>query len=134
MSEYYLLDTSVATLAALRRQSILDRLASADEVYVPEVVYCELFFGAYRYVRLHNSTQFLDLDEEFAANPRFRFPPGDLDTARIYGAIRAELDAKAQPIQSNDIWIAALARQYHLTLLTRDGDFAPVSGLTWELV
>ncbi len=32
------------------------------------------------------------------------------ETGQIYGAIRAELTAKGQPIQHNDIWIAALAR------------------------
>ncbi|HST88360.1 MAG TPA: PIN domain-containing protein [Ktedonobacterales bacterium] len=50
------------------------------------------------------------------------------ETGQIYGAIRAELTAKGQPIQHNDIWIAALARQFGLTLATRDHDFERVSG------
>lgn len=99
-----------------------------------EVVYRELFFGAYRYARMHSSTKYLDLVDDLLKQSLYRLLAADFDTARIYGAIRAELDAKGQMIQSNDIWIAALVRQHGLTLLTRDGDFARVSGLAFELL
>ena len=36
-------------------------------------------------------------------------------------------------MQQNDMWIAALARQHELTLLTQDGDFTRVSSLDYEL-
>lgn len=134
MSEQVLLDTSVATLAARRDLVVLARLAAAADVFVPEVVYGEMFFGAYRHARLHGSTKFLDLAERFVEQRHYNLLPADLATARIYGAIRAELDAKGQMIQPNDIWIAALARQHDLILLTRDGDFERVTGLMWELL
>ncbi len=134
MSERYLLDSSVATLAALRNPNLLTKLAQAQELYVPEVVYGEMFFGAYRYARIHQSTKYLDLVEDFVQQAQYKPVAADLDTARIYGAIRAELEAKGQPIQSNDMWIAALARRHGLILLTRDGDFARVSALAFELL
>ena len=134
MMEQVLLDSTIATLAVRRDPAVLARLAIALDVFVPEIVYGEMFYGAYRHARLHASTKFLDLAELFVAQRQFKLLPADIETARIYGAIRAELDANAQPIQSNDIWIAALARQFDLTLLTRDGDFARVSGLRFELL
>lgn len=134
MSDPILLDTAIATLAARRDPTVLGRLAAARDVYVPEVVYGEMFWGAYRYARMHASTKFLDLAEEFVAYKEYQFLPADVETSRIYGAIRAELEAKGQIIQPNDMWIAALARQHGLILLTRDSDFARVTGLSFELL
>lgn len=114
--------------------ALLQKLAPASTVYVPTIVQGELLFGAYRYARVQSSTKFLDIYGRFLSDPHYTAICGDLDTARIYGAVRAELEAKGQRIQSNDVWIAALTRQRGLILLTRDGDFGRVSGLTFELV
>jgi tRNA(fMet)-specific endonuclease VapC len=35
-------------------------------------------------------------------------------------------------IPENDIWIAALARQYDLTVVSSDRHFAEVNNLRWE--
>ncbi len=53
----------------------------------------------------------------------------DADTARQYGTIKHALRLKGRPIPDNDIWIAAIARQYHLMLVTRDTHFAEVDEL-----
>jgi tRNA(fMet)-specific endonuclease VapC len=53
----------------------------------------------------------------------------DIGTARIYGRIRHELRAKGRPIPVNDTWIAAIALQHDLTLLTRDEHFKAVDHL-----
>ena len=56
------------------------------------------------------------------------------DTAHHYADIREELPAAAAPIPENDVWIAALCRQHHLAVASRDGHFDKVSGLkrvTW---
>ena len=39
-----------------------------------------------------------------------------------------------KPIPENDIWIAATAMQYNLTLITRDSHFNYVSGLSFEMI
>ena len=49
------------------------------------------------------------------------------------GVANAELRVRGQTIQQNDMWIAALARQYGFTLATLDTDFTHVSGLRFEL-
>jgi predicted nucleic acid-binding protein len=55
-------------------------------------------------------------------------------TAVLYGAIHASLAMAGTPIPQNDIWIAAVAREHELPLVTRDAHFPQVQGLvilTW---
>ena len=55
-------------------------------------------------------------------------------TAALYGAIHAALARAGTPIPQNDIWIAAMAREHELPLVTRDAHFRQVQGLvilTW---
>jgi predicted nucleic acid-binding protein len=54
---------------------------------------------------------------------------GDEPTAERYAQIRGELKRIGRPIPSNDLWIAALARQHALPLLSRDQHFDAVPGL-----
>ncbi|MCW5557358.1 MAG: type II toxin-antitoxin system VapC family toxin [Verrucomicrobiae bacterium] len=53
----------------------------------------------------------------------------DEDTAHHYASIREDLRTAATPIPENDIWIAALCRQHHLAVASRDGHFDRVRGL-----
>jgi len=49
--------------------------------------------------------------------------PLDEATATNYAAIRDELRRAGRPIPENDIWIAALARQYRQPIVSRDQHF-----------
>ena len=51
----------------------------------------------------------------------------DEATASEYATIRGELKRAGQPIPANDVWIAALARQYAMPVISRDEhfDFVP---------
>lgn len=51
------------------------------------------------------------------------------ETASRYAELRSELKSTGRPIPSNDVWIAALARQHGSRLLTRDRHFEAVRGL-----
>ena len=42
------------------------------------------------------------------------------ETARHYADVREELRKARMPIPENDLWIAALARQHDLPVITRD--------------
>jgi predicted nucleic acid-binding protein len=53
----------------------------------------------------------------------------DKGTAEEYVEVRDQLKRKGRPIPGNDLWIAALARQHTLPLLSRDRHFDFVSGL-----
>lgn len=56
----------------------------------------------------------------------------DETTAREYGIVKADLRKKGKPIPENDIWIAAFAKQYDLTLITRDGHFNEIDSISKE--
>ncbi len=129
----YLLDTGVANLVALAHDRVLRKLAASRFVYVPNIVIGELTFGAYLYAHRNNSTKFLDIYEAFYVRYQGRIVTPDDDTARIYGAMYAELTARGTIMQQNDVWIAAIARQYDLTLATLDGDFTRISGLAVDV-
>jgi predicted nucleic acid-binding protein len=53
----------------------------------------------------------------------------DRETSGHYAQIRSELKKVGKPIPSNDLWIAALARQHRLPLMSLDGHFDAVQGM-----
>jgi tRNA(fMet)-specific endonuclease VapC len=57
--------------------------------------------------------------------PRFELLPVGEETATHYARLREA----GQPIPANDAWIAALAFEHDLPVLTRDRHFESVAGL-----
>ncbi len=57
----------------------------------------------------------------------------DDETARHYGQISAQLAAQGTPIPQNDLWIAACALQWGLTLATTDPHYTRIAGLSYEM-
>jgi tRNA(fMet)-specific endonuclease VapC len=51
------------------------------------------------------------------------------ETAVVYAAVRVALKQAGHPIPANDAWIAALALEHRLPLLSRDPHFDAVRGL-----
>jgi tRNA(fMet)-specific endonuclease VapC len=51
------------------------------------------------------------------------------ETAVAYAALRVNLKRSGRPIPANDAWIAALALQHRLPVLSRDEHFDAVPGL-----
>ena len=54
----------------------------------------------------------------------------DEGTAGYYAEVRDELRGRGRPIPENDVWIAALARQHDLPVISRDEHFDHVDGLS----
>ena len=61
--------------------------------------------------------------------PHFDVLSVTAETAVAYAALRVALKKAGRPIPANDAWIAALAMQHRLPLLSRDAHFDAVSGL-----
>lgn len=120
-----LLDTNAASAVIRGDSSATQVIRQATRVYVPCIVVGELFYGAY-----HAPTPAKQLErvERFVARNAVLFL--DSETLRLYGLIRAELRAKGQLIPVNDTWIASLARQHGLAVMTNDRHFEHVDGLT----
>ncbi len=53
----------------------------------------------------------------------------NVEIARKYGEIKHKLKLRDRPLPENDIWIAALAVQYNLILVTRDTHFQEIENL-----
>lgn len=54
----------------------------------------------------------------------------DEETANTYSIVRNDLRELGKPIPENDVWIAALAVQHGLPVVTRDSHFGHVPGVT----
>jgi tRNA(fMet)-specific endonuclease VapC len=52
-----------------------------------------------------------------------------LKQLNTYGEVKNALRLKGHPIPENDIWIAAVAHQHDLTLVTRDTHFDEIDNL-----
>lgn len=123
----FLLDTN-AIIALQREDEALKKLLTAAiDVFVPVVAVGELYYGAYKSGRVEENRQ--NVAAFIAGRVVLRV---DADTADVYGQAKQGLRAKGRPIPENDIWIAALAIQYDLTLITDDAHFAEVDSLNWQ--
>jgi tRNA(fMet)-specific endonuclease VapC len=122
-----LLDTN-AIIALQRGNEALKKLLNpATDVFVPVVAVGELYYGAYKSERVEENRQ--NVAAFIAGRVVLHV---DADTADVYGQVKQSLRVKGRPIPENDIWIAALAIQYDLTLITDDAHFAEVDNLTWQ--
>ena len=107
---------------------MLERVAAADEVFVPAIALGELYYGARKSTRTDQNIARID---EFAAAAAVL--GCDAATAQQYGRIKNDLRAKGRPIPENDIWIAAVAVQHGLTVVSHDEHFGEVTGLPREV-
>lgn len=121
-----LLDTNA--VAALFNQDQVLKVALGDaELIIPAPVVGELYFGAYKSGRVeHNIAQL----EKFLVQNEVLIC--DAETGNWYGQIKLLLKTKGRPIPENDIWIAAIALQHGLNLVTRDAHFDVVDNLVTE--
>ena len=82
MATDYLLDTAIAGRVAQDDPLTLDKLAQqACRIFVPIIVIGELYFGAYKYASLHQSTKFLDMYDEFLRRYKRRIFVPNVETA-----------------------------------------------------
>ena len=96
MSADYLLDTGVANLIALDNPAILQRVTATRRVQVPDIVFGELYFGAYFYAYKYNNVKLLDRYDDFRQRYGSQLLQSDLDTAQTYGAI-ADKASRTRP-------------------------------------
>jgi tRNA(fMet)-specific endonuclease VapC len=120
----YLLDTNAIVALQRENEDLKKLLSSATDVFVPAIAVGELYYGAYKSQRVEENRKQL---AAFIANRVVLNV--DADTADVYGQLKQALRAKGRPIPENDIWIAALAIQYDLTLMTDDAHFDVVDNL-----
>jgi tRNA(fMet)-specific endonuclease VapC len=96
--------------------SLLRRIAciSPDEQFTTAITIGELVFGAFRSRR---PQYFLDKLKELVI-PNIQILSFNESSAYIYGELRAELEAKGQPIAEPDLRIASIALNHDSILVT----------------
>jgi tRNA(fMet)-specific endonuclease VapC len=94
---------------------------------VPAIAVGELYYGAQHSAHVEKNMKQL---REFAASSTVL--ACDIVTAEHYGQIKNGLKAKGHPLPENDVWIAAIAKQHSLTVITRDQHFREIDGLPLE--
>ena len=124
MSGRYLLDTNIVIDLFAEEQNVIAFLEEAQEVFLPVIVLGEMYFGALRSQRvkenIHRLTAFAEQSVVLDC---------DAKVARRYGEVKNMLRKRGRPIPENDIWIAAIALEANLTLVSRDDHFLEVDGL-----
>ena len=127
MSGRYLLDTSVAIRVLNQKVDLGARRGRDLEVFLCPTVIGELAFGAEKSRSSEANRARIDRLIELCP-----VVPQDVDTAYRYGIVKAALQRRGHPIPENDIWIAACALRYGMTLAARDRHFEYVDGLQVE--
>jgi tRNA(fMet)-specific endonuclease VapC len=130
MTEMYLIDTNAVSDLMSGVDSI-EKLVQEAEIYIPVVVLGELYFA------YENGSRKQENYERFGVlSSHWKTLNVNESTARIYARIQLKLHRKGQMIPLNDLWIAALAIEYGLPLLTRDAHFKNIDDLkviTWTI-
>ena len=119
-----ILDTN-ALSALLNGEPGFDRTLRRSRPVLPVIVLGEYFFGV-KGSREQNELE-ATLRDFVRATHVLRI---DEVTAAEYGRLRDQLKRNGRPIPMNDVWIAALARQHSLPVLSRDKHFDVVPGVT----
>lgn len=127
MSGKCLLDTNIVIALFANETAVKENLAKTEEVFIPSVVIGELFYGAHKSARAKENIARID---NFASASIVL--GCNTETSRIYGEIKYALSVKGHPIPENDIWIAAIALQHNLILISRDAHFKEVANLKIE--
>jgi tRNA(fMet)-specific endonuclease VapC len=120
-----IIDTNALSAFFDGEKGVLTHLGEADGIYLPVIVMGEYRFG------LRGSRQRASREpvlETFSRNCTVL--PVLESTAIHYANIHNQLRQAGTPIPENDIWIAALAVEHHLPVLSGDAHFDKVSGIT----
>lgn len=120
----FALDTNAVSGLLAGDEALGALLAQDDRHALPIIVVGEYRFGLLRskerqwlepiFEQLIQESELLEIDNQ---------------TTEVYASIRERLRGNGRPLPENDVWIASLAVQYKLAIVTRDSHFDAVEGL-----
>jgi predicted nucleic acid-binding protein len=119
-----ILDTTALSAYADNVALVVDAVDSAPSIEIPVIALGEYAFGIQESRRAKSYAEWLSkfvaLTRVLSINP---------ETAQHYADARTKLKQNGTPIPANDLWIAALALQHRLPVLSRDRHFDSVKGV-----
>ncbi|HLX29522.1 MAG TPA: type II toxin-antitoxin system VapC family toxin [Casimicrobiaceae bacterium] len=120
-----ILDTNALSAFADGDAAVGELLRQQARACIPVIVLGEFRYGIAR--SRHRATYEGWLASQLA---HFDVLPVTEETTLRYVAIRVALRQRGRPIPANDAWIAALALQHRLPVLSRDAHFDAVSRIS----
>jgi predicted nucleic acid-binding protein len=119
-----ILDTNALSALLDKEAALLEAIRDSRELALPVIVLGEFRFGISVSRRRNEYLAWLRRDLSL-----FRVLPVVEETSVYYATIRSELKAGGSPIPANDAWIAALARQHRMPIVSRDTHFDKVKNI-----
>jgi len=111
----YLLDTNIIIGLLNNDFKIIGRIREENKIYISVITVGEMLYGANNSINKEKNTK---LYKDFFETCNIVTITDK--TAEGYANIRYELKKMGKPIPENDIWIAAVAREKNMTIVTRD--------------
>ena len=122
-----LLDTNVI-IRYIKDEENLDDVFEEENLYYSSITLGELLFGSEcSQKKSENATVYTNFCNELEEIKPDNF------VAPYYGRIKAQLKTDGHPIPENDIWIAAGAMAYGLTVVTADRHFSFIKDISLEI-
>ena len=119
-----ILDTNALSAFVDGDAGVGDILRRENRAAIPVIVLGEFRYGIWD--SRHRAAYEKWLDDHLSG---FEILTVTEDTAVVYAAMHFALKQAGHPIPANDAWIAALALQHRLPILSRDQHFDSVRGL-----
>ena len=127
MNGKYILDANVIIDVFRGHIPTIERLEKLTHTYIPVIVLGELYYGANKSNRTQKRIEQIEALEQVVT-----ILYTTENTAMLYGTIKNQLKENGTPIPENDIWIAAIAMEVNLPLLSNDKHFDLIEGLIVE--
>jgi tRNA(fMet)-specific endonuclease VapC len=120
------LDTNRLTDLFQGDAALAELLATCEEVWIPLVVLAEIKAGFYGGTKRHKNEILL---RKLLTRPTVDVLLPGRETAEHYAHLFVQLKRAGTPVPDNDLWIAALALEHDLALITRDQHFERIPQL-----
>ena len=120
------LDTNRLTDLFQGDTALAERLAVCDQVWIPLIVLAEIKAGFYGGTQQHRNEGVL---QRLLAKTTIDVLLPSRETAEHYARLFVQLKRAGTPVPDNDLWIAALALEHDLVLITRDQHFERIPQL-----
>lgn len=122
-----ILDTNALSAFVDGDAALGQRLTQADRLAIPVIVLGEFRYGI---SGSKHRAAYEDWLRQYLRD--FEVLTVTDATTVAYARVRTDLKRSGQPIPANDVWIAALAIQHRLPVVSRDAHFDVVPGLRRE--
>ncbi len=119
-----ILDTNALSAMADKDQSLMAVISAGSPLALSFIAFAEFRYGLLGSNRPEAGLQLL---ANLIANIPFLLP--DIETLEGYAYIKDHLKRSGRTIPDNDIWIAALACQHAMPVLSRDRHFDFIPGI-----